>query len=194
MPAPDARSRSFRARALACAGLAAVTAASASEMKVSVVRAGPQLDVRASVHAPAPAHDCYAVLADFDRLAEFVPRLRSSRVVSDPGEPILLRQVGEASVGPFRRTVDVILLVREHPPARLEFVRVAGNLREMAGEWRVVADGPGCRIDYQARIEPAFWVPPLLGARLMQGQVEEQLRALAAEIERRAHEGAEAGE
>lgn len=168
--------------------------ARASELNVSVVRAGPEFQVRASVHAPAAAQDCYSVLADFGHLAEFVPRLRSSQVVSAPGEPILLHQVGEARVGPFRRTVDVILLVKEHPPTRLEFVRVAGNLREMTGEWRVVAHVDGCRIEYQADIEPAFWVPPLLGRRLMQGQVEEQLRALAGEIERRAHEGMGKGE
>ena len=46
--------------------------------------------------ADAPAALCFEVLADFDRLEEFFPGLVSSDIVSGPGEPIVLRQLGDA--------------------------------------------------------------------------------------------------
>jgi hypothetical protein len=125
------------------------------------------------------------VLADFDRLEEFVPGLISSDVVSAPGEPIVLRQVGEASAGPFDYTLDVTLAVREHPPERIEFERLDGNLRQMKGSWTVAGTATHCDIAYLADIEPAFWVPPLIGPVLMRNRVEKQLEGVLQEVRRR---------
>ena len=151
---------------------------------VTVTRDGSVQHVRARLRAAALAATCYAVLADFDRLEDFVPGLESSEVVSAPGvEPLLLRQVGVASALFFRSTVDVTLAVRVQPPVRIEFERVAGNLRRMRGHWAVAGDARHCVIDYEAEIEPAFWVPPLVGPRLMRRQVERQLAGVLGEID-----------
>jgi ribosome-associated toxin RatA of RatAB toxin-antitoxin module len=161
-------------------------APAADSITATVDRDHSLLQIRSTILASAPASTCYAVLADFNRLPEYVPDLKSSRIVSAPGEPVRLHQVGVASVALFKVTLDVTLNVKEIPPRRLEFDRVAGNLRQMRGSWNVTGDGGHCEIQYDAEIEPAFWVPPLIGPRLMQGQVVDQMQGLLAEIERRA--------
>jgi hypothetical protein len=110
----------------------------------------------------------------------------SSRVVSPPGAPVRLRQVGKAGVGLFHVTIDVTLAVTVDAPKRIEFDRVDGNLAQMRGTWTVEGDAENCALAYRAEIEPEFWVPPLIGPLLMQNQVEQQMRGLLAEILRRA--------
>lgn len=172
--------------ALLAAAAAAGPVHGAETLETTVTREGRVMLVRATLAADAPAKVCYAVLADFDRLEEFVPGLRSSEVISAPGEPIVLRQVGEASAAFFRVTLDVTLAVRVQPPERIEFTRIDGNLRQMQGGWTVAGNLHHCDIGYRADIEPAFWVPPLIGPMLMRNQVEKQLEGVMQELHRRA--------
>lgn len=155
-------------------------------LQTDVTREGRVLQVRATLAADTPAATCYTVLADFDRLEEFIPGLVSSDVLSAPGEPIRLHQVGKASAAFFHVTLDVTLAVHVEPPRRIEFERVAGNLRQMQGSWTVSGDEHRCDIAYRADIEPAFWVPPLIGPALMRNQVEAQLEGLLQELHERA--------
>lgn len=157
-----------------------------SGIQTDVERDGQVLQVRSTMAADAPADTCYAVLADFDRLAEFVPGLKSSRVVSRPGEPVRLHQVGTASAAFFHVTLDVTLAVTTDPPRSITFTRVSGNLLKMQGGWSVRGDATHCDIVYHADMQPDFWVPPLVGPRLMRHQVDEQMAGVLAEIARRA--------
>ena len=178
-----------RVLGIACLGCAILTSRvglAADPITTTVDRDRSVLQVRSTILAAAPASTCYAVLADFNRLSEYVPDLKTSRIVSAPGEPIRLHQVGIASAGFFKVTLDVTLDVKEAPPRRIDFERIAGNLRQMRGSWNVAGDAAHCEIKYDSNIEPAFWVPPIIGPRLMKGQVEDQMEGLLAEIERRA--------
>lgn len=161
-------------------------AGAAAPVDLRVDREAGLLRVRATIAAAAPAELCYAVIADFDRLADFIPGLRTSRVVSKPGEPLELRQVGETSLGFSRYTIDVTLALTTDPPRQIMFTRVAGNLAVMEGRWQVQGDAAACTIDYRADMQPAFWVPPLIGPLLVRRQVAAQLDGLKAEIDRRA--------
>jgi len=158
----------------------------AEPIALRVERAASVLQVRASISAEAPTELCYAVIADFDRLAEFIPSLKSSHIVSDPGMPLQLRQVGETTLGLSRLAIDVTLALETDPPHRIAFSRVAGNLEVMEGQWQVAGDAARCRVDYRADLKPEFWVPPIIGTMLVRRQVWMQLEGLKAEIDRRA--------
>jgi len=172
---------------LACLLLAGSAAgADQASLRTDVTRAGPAVEVHASIDASASRELCYSVLADFDHLAEFIPGMVSSRIVSEPGSPLLLRQVGRTSFGIADRDVDVTLSVQVDPPRQIDFERVAGNLKQMRGQWRVAGSATTCTIRYEALIEPEFWVPPVIGPLLVRQQVARQIDGLAAEIARRA--------
>ena len=148
--------------------------------------AGSVLRIRSTIEARASIGTCFSVLADFDRLAEFVPGMKSSRVVSSPGKPIMLRQVGVAALAFANYSFDVTLAVTVDPPQQILFHRIDGNLKQMQGSWRIDGDNVHCKIEYQARIEPAFWVPPIVGPMLIRRQVDQQIKGVLAEINRRA--------
>lgn len=161
-----------------------------AQAEASVDHVSGVLYVTASVLAGAPPAACYAVLTDFERLPEFVPGMRSSRVISRPGEMLRVEQVGVAGPALFGITVRTTLGVTLTPPSpgidgRIDFGAFGGNLRQMYGAWQIRDDRSGCRIDYQATIEPDFPVPPLVGTLMMRTQVESQLDAIAREIARR---------
>ena len=173
-------------RCLLCLLPLLVGAGIATAADTDVGRSGSSFHVRAMIDADAPAELCYAVLADFDRLSDFIPGMQSSRIVSAPGEPLLLRQVGRTKVALSEYTFDVTLAVAVDPPLEITFRRVAGNLERMDGSWRVAGDAARCKIDYRAEIEPGFWVPPLIGPLIMRSQVARQIEGLESEIARRA--------
>ncbi|HEX9206838.1 MAG TPA: SRPBCC family protein [Steroidobacteraceae bacterium] len=158
----------------------------AEPIDTRVEREGPLLQVTSTLGSQASALTCYETLADFDHLSEFVPGLKTSRIVSPPGAPVELHQVGEAKAGFFRVALDVTLAIQLDPPHRIEFRRLAGNLTRMEGSWSVSGDATGCRIDYRATMDPEFWVPPLIGPMLMREEVNEQMAGVLAEIARRA--------
>jgi ribosome-associated toxin RatA of RatAB toxin-antitoxin module len=166
--------------------LVAPAAGVAGPVATQVEHEGDGLRVTSTLEAGAPAATCFATIADLDHLAEFVPGLKTSRIVSPPGAPIELHQVGEARAGPFGVTLDVTLAVHLDPPRLIEFRRVAGNLARMQGTWTVSGSDHDCRIEYRAALEPAFWGPPLIGPLLMRRQVDEQMAGILAEIARRA--------
>ena len=149
---------------------------------------GSIMEIRSTLEASASRELCYGVLADFDRLAEFIPGMQSSTIVSRPGESLLLRQIGRASAAFLDYDFDVTLAVTVNPPLRITFSRVAGNLEQMDGAWNIRGDERHCRIEYRADIKPAYWVPPVIGPVLMRRQVERQIDGLLAEIRRRAAE------
>ncbi len=161
-------------------------AVAAEPIELRIQRTASVLQVRATITAEAPTELCYAVIADFDRLSEFIPNLKSSHIVSEPGQPLLLRQVGETTLGFSRYAVDVTLALETEPPRRIAFSRVAGNLEVMEGQWQVDGDMARCTVDYRADLKPEFWVPPIIGTLLVRRQVETQLEGLKAEIDRRA--------
>jgi ribosome-associated toxin RatA of RatAB toxin-antitoxin module len=165
-------------------------AATAAGADTDVGRRDSIFEVRATIEASASIDLCYAVLTDFDRLADFVPGMVSSRVVSPPGEPLRLRQVGRTQLAFSEYTFDVTLAVELDAPREITFRSVAGNLKKMQGRWLVVGDAAHCTIDYQADIEPGFWVPPLIGPLLMRSQVARQIEGLESEIARRAKSSA----
>jgi ribosome-associated toxin RatA of RatAB toxin-antitoxin module len=162
--------------------LGAGTAAGAD---TAVVRRGSTFEVHATIDAGASVDLCYAVLTDFDRLAEFIPGMVSSRIVSPPGEPLRLRQTGRTRLALSEYTFDVTLAVELDAPREITFLRVAGTLQRMQGRWLVAGDAARCTIDYRAEIEPGVWVPPLIGPMLMRSQVARQVEGLESEIERR---------
>lgn len=168
-------------------GLIAACATASASTPVEVERVDALVRVSATMEARASPGLCFSVLTDFDHMAEFLPSLKSSRLVSLPGEPLRLRQVGRSVLGFSSLAVDVTLAVTLDPPHEFTFTKLAGNLRQMHGAWHVAGDTTHCTIDYRAEIEPDFWVPPLIGPLLIKRQVREQVDALVAEIHGRAH-------
>jgi len=164
--------------------LAAAVAAQA-EPEIKIGSRGGVISIQIGLQIPADAATAWQVLTDYDHLAEFLPNLRASRVISAPGEPLQIEQLGETGFLFFSFSIDVVLEIAESPPRTLGFRAIRGNMRRMRGEWRIMPADAGIRMEYESEMEPDFWVPPLIGPAVIRRDVAGQVAGLVREIMRR---------
>lgn len=155
------------------------------DVAVTVVREGDTLVIDALMHVPLTQQEAWAVLADFEHFADFVPNMQFSRIVSKPGEPLRIEQKGKARYGllsfPYESLREVELLPYETLKSRV----IKGNMKKMETLTRLNAEGGGTRISYHNEAVPDFWVPPLIGPAFIRHEVAEQFRAFIREMLRR---------
>jgi hypothetical protein len=171
--------------ALAFVAMLSPMAAACADVAVHVKRQSGAFNVEASAELEADIPTAWAVLTDYDHLAEFIPDMRSSRVLSRDGSRAEVEQKGEARLLFMAYPIDVLLAVTEYPHHRIVSRAVAGNFREMRGEYRLEPDSGRVLLRYTGRMMPDFEVPPLLGALLLRRHVGRTFGALVREIERR---------
>src|SRR6266704_5712079 len=106
-----------------------VRAAAAEAIETRIERHGEYITVSASAVMQVDARIAWEVLSDYDNLAQFIPDMKSSRVVSRSGDRVRVEQKGEFGFFFYRQPVDVTLEVFEQPPHRLDARRIAGNIR-----------------------------------------------------------------
>lgn len=144
------------------------------------------ITIDAEMLVPADARTAWAVLTDYNNLASFVPEMKSSRVTSQPGQPKRVEQHGKSGMLSFFTPEHIVLQMDEMPPERIRFNKVAGDVRSMRGEWLIIGNGNPVKVLYRARIVPKVPLPPLLGATMIEMDVESKLAAIRREIARRA--------
>lgn len=181
--------RASLSRLVLLAGFLAQSLASAADpgLRVSADTTFGVITIDAEMLVPANAQTAWAVLTDYDNLASFVPEMKYSRITSAPGQPKRLEQRGKSGMLSFFTPEHIIFHLEETPPERIKFNRVAGDVRSMRGEWLIVGNGNPVRIYYRARIVPKVPLPPLLGATMIEVDVESKLAAIRREIARRAY-------
>src|SRR5258708_31783206 len=96
-----------------CALLAApclpCSAAPAHEIAIEIAREGEFVSVRASAELAASPRIAWEVLTDYDHLAEFIPDVRSSRVLRRGPEGVLGEPKGEFGFLFFRHPIEATM-------------------------------------------------------------------------------------
>jgi len=69
-----------------------------AERDVRITRDADTIRIDARLRVEVHHHIAWQVLTDYDNLARFVPGLSSSRIVSEPGAPMLLKQTGQSGL------------------------------------------------------------------------------------------------
>jgi hypothetical protein len=174
-----------RAFIVALLALLASAPAVSAEIAVKVARSGEAFQIDASAEFAGTIARTWQVLTDYNRLAEFIPDMETSRVVSRNGNQAVIEQKGEARVLFFSFPIDLRLAIVEHPYDRVFSQAVAGNFREMRGTYSLEAGQGRILLRYTGRMVPDFFVPPLIGTLALKHNVETSFRALVEEIERR---------
>ena len=101
---------------LACAlvlSLAVIGRAAAAEVSVQVLRQDNAFQIEARLMVAVDQRVAWQVLTDYDKLASLVPGMRSSRIVSAAGEPLLLAQKGESGLLLFKVPIEVVTIYRK---------------------------------------------------------------------------------
>ena len=142
--------------------------------------------VAARFTVPHPADATLAVLSDFERIPEFMPDVRTSRVLDRAKGRLLVEQEAEARVMLFSKRVHLVLEVRRSPDA-LHFRDVCGrSFVRYEGAWRIAEEDGRSQVSYELAAQPAFDVPGFLLKRLLRRDAREMIERLRAEIASRA--------
>lgn len=157
------------------------------EIKVDAMRKGEFINVRAHASIEAPLSVIWTTLTDYDRLPEFIPGLRRSKVTARRGNTVTVEQSGEARFLMFTFPIDVTLEAVEKPPSSIQVRAVSGNLRHFEGGYYVEPDpaGTGMVLRWEGNIIPDVSLPPLIGEVVMRMRIEDQFTGMVREIERR---------
>jgi len=175
---------------LACALLLCAAVADAAELlrdaNVNAWRAEGVIHVEASFHVDVSPALAWRVMTDYEHMAQFIPTMTQSRVLSATNDRLTVLQKGVARLAWFSHDWEVEREVTLEPEVTIRSRALRGNVKRMEMESHLSPEDGGVRIRYQALTVPDFWVPPLIGPALMKSQVTEQFTALAAEMHRRA--------
>ena len=164
-----------------------VASHAAGEIKVDAMRKGEFINVRAYASIEAPLSVIWTTLTDYDRLAEFIPGLRKSKVMARRGSTVTVEQSGEARFLMFTFPIDVILEAVEKPPSSIQVRAISGNLRHFEGGYHVEPDpaGTGMVLRWEGTIIPDVSLPPLIGEVVMRMRIEDRFTGMVREIGRR---------
>lgn len=179
--------RLFLCLLLACA-VPAVTQARNLDVRVERVNtdAGRVYEVNASGEVAAAPAVVWRILTDYDRMGEFVPDLRSAKVLSRSGDDVTIEQVGVARVLFFSRDIRLVVHAREQPISQIDVSLVDGDMRVYRCTWRLVPvpETGGTRVIYSGEMAPKFYVPGMLGANMIRSDVEKMMAAVLLRLDR----------
>jgi ribosome-associated toxin RatA of RatAB toxin-antitoxin module len=128
----------------------------------------------------------WRILTDYGHLPDYVPDLKSARVVSRDGDKVILEQEGAASFLFFSRDIRLVVQVHERAPDRIDIRLVGGDMKVYRCSWELIpvdATG-GTRIRYDATIEPKFYVPGIVGTSTVKRDVARMMAAVLLRLDR----------
>ncbi len=161
----------------------------AAAATVESARTGDMIKVVAQAAVRAPLTTVWGTLIDYERLPEFVPGMKTSRVIARKGATVTVAQTGEARFLFFTIPIDVTVESTELPHHTIEVQRIAGSVRHLQGRYEVqlmATEPPLVQLRWNGSIAPESDLPPLIGQALLRNLIKTQFAGLVREIERRA--------
>jgi ribosome-associated toxin RatA of RatAB toxin-antitoxin module len=167
-------------------GLIGANSARSDEgIRFEAVWEGEFVAVSADADLQVEAAMAWSVLTDYDRFAEFIPDMVSSRIVSRSRNGMVVEQRGEFGFLFFRQPVHLVLDVVLEPPRRILARSISGDLRDLMGIFEISETPQALRLSYKARFLPALSLPPFIGLAIVRHQMEKQFAAMVKEMVRR---------
>lgn len=172
--------------------LGAGSALATSPEQVTVERDGDAYRVRMSVELAAPADRIRSLLTDYAHLERINPAVVGSEVLGEPAPGVTrVRTRIKSCVWFFCRQIELVEDLHTAPDGVLK-ARIVAELSDMragSADWEIRAAGDRTRLTYTSTMEPAFWVPPLIGPRAIVKNLRRNLARTADNLERLAAEG-----
>jgi ribosome-associated toxin RatA of RatAB toxin-antitoxin module len=128
----------------------------------------------------APRRQVWDMLADYEAIPDYIPKILSSKIVEDRGNVKVLEQVGATGFGPFRVKARMTSVLTEDAPTSLAFESIKGDFRVFRGQW-FLSDGDSASttiVTYRADIAPIFFAPAALVRFMQRRDLPEVLAAV----------------
>lgn len=154
------------------------------KLEVAVKRADAGKDIGFEVTASgtvrASPAEVWKVLTDYESMPDYVPDLESSKVVSRSGNRVIVEQFGIARFLFFQRPIHLVVQVREEAMSQIDIGLVTGDMKTYACRWELapVPDTGGTHITYTGKLVPKFYVPAMLGTKIIRADIERMMHAV----------------
>ena len=159
----------------------------AQPITVTVQKTGETIVVDVTAHVAATANHAWAVLTDYDHMAEFVSAVRESRIVSRKGNHLEVAQTGGVKRGFLDFSFSTLRSVELVPESEIRSGLIRGDFKSYEFTTRI-APGPASgslTIVHHGEYVPHAWVPPIVGPALIERETHKQYADLIAEMLRR---------
>ena len=157
----------------------------AATVSVDVDQRADAVVIHASTRLTSDAATAWRVLTDYDRYADFIPGVMSSRVVDRHGPTVLVEQSEELALWLLRLPLHVTYVIHEFPPNRVQSRATADALPALESGYMITPMASGVRLDYVGRIGRGWLLLAGIEQTALRLGVVRQFTALADEIERR---------
>ncbi|MEO0351209.1 MAG: SRPBCC family protein [Cyanobacteria bacterium P01_A01_bin.15] len=144
--------------------------------------ASRQRQIVAAVAIPCSLDQVWQVLTDYERLADFVPNLTSSRVLSRTGSGVQLEQIGAQCFLNFKFCARVLLEMTEVFHKEIGFSMVEGDFKTFMGKWSLqpalLGEQTATLLSYELLVQPPLAMPVHLIERHLCHNLTQNLLAI----------------
>lgn len=159
-----------------------------AQTSISVKQNGSQLTVEGWMDSEASRKVAWEVLTDYAAFPDFVPGIRSNRVLETDGQVKTVAQRGEIITGVFRLQYEGTMKITESPDDGLDIRFITGPFKGVRGEWRMESaeKNPGLRLVYRMNMDMMQSpFPPPLAPGIAEQQVRTWVDVFGREMDKR---------
>jgi ribosome-associated toxin RatA of RatAB toxin-antitoxin module len=144
-----------------------------------------EVDATGTVLAPPAV--VWKVLTTYERMDEFVPDLESCKVLSRNGNEAIVEQFGTARFLFMSRSIHLVVRATETPITSIDIALISGDMKHYESHWELipVPETGGTRIVYSGKLAPNFYVPGILGSKMIRGDIERMMGAVLTRLDSR---------
>jgi Polyketide cyclase / dehydrase and lipid transport len=135
--------------------------------------------VEAAIRIHASAREIWPFITECKYAAWLIPGLRRCRTLetAPDGSWADIEHVIQYSL--FAPTMHSVFRAEFHPPDRMDFHRIGGNLKHEVGSWNLLPSaGDTTTVVYRISLQPGFWIPEFVVRRTLHEQLPAALRSL----------------
>ena len=155
------------------------------DMVVRAQKDGAGFEVYVEFTVAATVDETWAVLTDYDRMAEIVSSIDSSRIVKRDGNQLEVAQKSHATAGPLKFSTSNLRQVELVPKREIRSRLVKGDLKASDFTTRIIDEGPVMRVIAQGKFVPGALSGSAISLEALEAQSRRQYEELRAEILRR---------
>jgi len=160
-------------------------AAPAAIRSIRVVQDGATYVCDVDMLVPVSHAVAWTVLTDFDHMAQWVPNVRSSRVVQRDAAAITVAQRGVVKFGVAGFPYATERRVELHRNAAIHAIQTKGSLQRVESLMLLEPEGASTHLTYHLELVPSRLAGVLLSAHAMEQELAEQFGAIVGEMLRR---------
>jgi hypothetical protein len=155
------------------------------DIAIEVGMQGDLIVVNVSLAVPVTPGEAWEVLTDYDRMADFLPNLESSRKIASGDNKFQVAQKGTAFFGPFSFSFDSVREITLMPYTEIHSRSISGSFQRSDGFTQLIPGDNGTRIVYYSETLPNVRLPRGITIGMTKRLMRDQFEKMQLEMLRR---------